>query len=215
MDKDKVIKEFCAENFEKIPQAIAAGAGRIELCDNLAEGGTTPSYGVIKQTLSYAKEKNVPTMVMIRPRGGDFVYDEAEAAIMKDDVKICKDLQADGIVFGCLKDNWLDEKLIQSLLAQAQNMAVTFHMAFDELSKENQFRAIDWLAENGVDRILTHGGSGEKPISETTSHLLELITYANERIIILPGAGIRFDNVDHLLATLNLSEAHGTQIVSI
>ncbi|WP_137665081.1 copper homeostasis protein CutC [Enterococcus hulanensis] len=214
MSKKRVIKEYCAENFEHIPQAIAAGAGRIELCDNLAEGGTTPSYGVIKQTLSYAKEKNVPTMVMIRPRGGDFEYNEAEAAIMLADVKICKELKADGIVFGCLKDHWLDEKLIRALLDQAGNLSVTFHMAFDELSEENQYRAIDWLAENGVDRILTHGGSGEKPIFETAPHLLKLISYANERIIILPGAGIRFDNVDELLTTLKLSEAHGTRIVS-
>ena len=211
----KIIKEFCAENFERIPEAIASGAGRIELCDNLAEGGTTPSYGVIKKTLDYTKGKKVPTMVMIRPRGGNFEYNNAEAEIMEADVMICKDLKADGIVFGCLKNSWLDEPLILHLKDRAGDMSVTFHMAFDELSRENQFRAIDWLAEKGVDRILTHGGSGEKPISETVSHLLELISYANDRIVILPGAGIRFDNVDQLLATLNVSEAHGTRIVSI
>lgn len=209
-----MIKEFCAENFEHIPEAIATGAGRIELCDNLAEGGTTPSYGVIKQTLSYAKEKKVPTMVMIRPRGGNFEYDEAEAAIMKADVEICKVLQANGVVFGCLKDGWLDEELIRTLLDQAGNMDVTFHMAFDVLSVENQYRAIDWLAEHGVERILTHGGRAEKTIFENIPHLKELIAHADGRIIILPGAGIRSDNVDQVLEQLALSEAHGTRIVA-
>ena len=210
-----MIKEFCAENFEYIPQAIAAGAGRIELCDNLAQGGTTPSYGVIKQTLSYTKRKNVPTMVMIRPRGRDFEYDEAEAAIMKADIEICQALQAEGIVFGCLKEGWMDEELIQILLDQAGNLDVTFHMAFDELSIENQFKAIDWLADHGVKRILTHGGPADNTIIDNIPHLIKLIDHANRRIIILPGAGIRFDNVDYVLAQLNLSEAHGTRIVAI
>ena len=189
-----MIKEFCAENFEYIPQAIAAGAGRIELCDNLAQGGTTPSYGVIKQTLSYTKRKNVPTMVMIRPRGRDFEYDEAEAAIMKADIEICQALQAEGIVFGCLKEGWLDEELIQILLDQAGNLDVTDH---------------------GVKRILTHGGPADNTIIDNIPHLIKLIDHANRRIIILPGAGIRFDNVDYVLAQLNLSEAHGTRIVAI
>lgn len=210
----KRIKEFCAENFEHIPQAINAGASRIELCDNLAEGGTTPSYGVIKQTLMYTKEKKVPTMVMIRPRGGNFEYDEAEAAIMKADVEICKALHVEGIVFGCLKDGWLDEKLIKELLNQAENLLVTFHMAFDELSVENQSKAIDWLVDHGVERILTHGGSAQNTIIENIPHLKELISYADGRIIILPGAGIRSDNVDQVFEQLNLSEAHGTRTVS-
>lgn len=210
-----MIKEFCAENFEHIPQAIEAGAGRIELCDNLAEGGTTPSYGVMKQTLSYTKEKNIPTMVMIRPRGGNFEYDEAEATIMKADIEICKKLHADGIVFGCLKAGWLDEELIQSLLEQAEALDVTFHMAFDELSVENQYRAIDWLVDHGVKRILTHGGSAKTTIVENIPHLKKLISYANGRIIILPGAGIRFDNVNQVFSQLDSSEAHGTKIVNV
>ncbi|EMF0354529.1 copper homeostasis protein CutC [Enterococcus faecium] len=214
MSEEKAIREFCAENFENIPNAIEAGAGRIELCDNLAEGGTTPSYGVIKQTISFTQKKNVPTMVMIRPRGGNFEYDEIEVAIMKTDIEICQNLNADGIVFGCLKNNWLDEKLIEALINQAKNMSVTFHMAFDELSIKNQFRAIDWLVDRGVDRILTHGGNAEKTITENTQHLLDLVAYADNRITILPGGGIHYGNVNQILNKLSLFEAHGTRIVS-
>ena len=97
-----MIKEFCAENYTDIPKAIQAGAGRIELCDNLAAGGTTPSMGVIEEVLAYAGEKHVPVMTMIRPRGGNFVYNDIELKIMENDLIHAKNAGTDGVVFGCL-----------------------------------------------------------------------------------------------------------------
>lgn len=211
-----MIKEFCAENFTDIPAAIRSGAGRIELCDNLAVGGTTPSTGVIEEALQYAGEHSVPVMTMIRPRGGNFVYNDIELKIMHTDLIEAKKMGTDGVVFGCLTDtNWLDEEALELLIETSEGLQITFHMAFDSLSKENQFKAIDWLAERGVDRILTHGGSAGTPIEENIPHLKELIAYAAERIIILTGGGISYQNLDQVKEALNVDEVHGTKIVAI
>lgn len=209
-----MIKEFCAENFTNIPTAIRKGAGRIELCDNLAVGGTTPSTGVIEEVVSYAGEKSVPVMTIIRPRGGDFVYTDIELKIMHTDLIEAKKLGTDGVVLGCLtKDHWLDEEALELFIETAEGLQITFHMAFDQLSKEQQFKAIDWLAERHVDRILTHGGPAGTPIEENFSHLKELIDYAGDRLLILPGGGISDKNVDAVSRELNVNEVHGTKIV--
>ncbi|HAP4634705.1 TPA: copper homeostasis protein CutC [Enterococcus faecalis] len=209
-----MIKEFCAENFTKIPQAIQKGANRIELCDNLAVGGTTPSTGVIEEVLAYAGEHSVPVMTIIRPRGGNFVYNDIELKIMHTDLIEAKKLGTDGIVIGCLtEDGWLDEEALDLFIETAEGLQITFHMAFDALSKENQFKAIDWLAERGVTRILTHGGPAGAPIEDNFDHLKELIVYADQRILILPGGGISTENVQTVMDTLKVTEVHGTKIV--
>ncbi len=209
-----MIKEFCAENFTKIPQAIQKGANRIELCDNLAVGGTTPSTGVIEEVLAYAGENSVPVMTIIRPRGGNFVYNDIELKIMHTDLIEAKKLGTDGIVIGCLtEDGWLDEEALDLFIETAEGLQITFHMAFDALSKENQFKAIDWLAERGVTRILTHGGLAGTPIEDNFDHLKELIAYADQRILILPGGGISTENVQTVMDTLKVTEVHGTKIV--
>ncbi len=209
-----MIKEFCAENFTKIPQAIQKGANRIELCDNLAVGGTTPSTGVIEEVLAYAGEYSVPVMTIIRPRGGNFVYNDIELKIMHTDLIEAKKLGTDGIVIGCLtEDGWLDEEALDLFIETAEGLQITFHMAFDALSKENQFKAIDWLAERGVTRILTHGGPAGTPIEDNFDHLKELIVYADQRILILPGGGISTENVQTVMDTLKVTEVHGTKIV--
>lgn len=209
-----MIKEFCAENFTKIPQAIQKGANRIELCDNLAVGGTTPSTGVIEEVLTYAGEHSVPVMTIIRPRGGNFVYNDIELKIMHTDLIEAKKLGTDGIVIGCLtEDGWLDEEALDLFIETAEGLQITFHMAFDALSKENQFKAIDWLAERGVTRILTHGGPAGTPIEDNFDHLKELIAYADQRILILPGGGISTENVQTVMDTLKVTEVHGTKIV--
>lgn len=209
-----MIKEFCAENFTKIPQAIQKGANRIELCDNLAVGGTTPSTGVIEEVLAYADENSVPVMTIIRPRGGNFVYNDIELKIMHTDLIEAKKLGTDGIVIGCLtEDGWLDEEALDLFIETAEGLQITFHMAFDALSKENQFKAIDWLAERGVTRILTHGGPAGTPIEDNFDHLKELIAYADQRILILPGGGISTENVQTVMDTLKVTEVHGTKIV--
>lgn len=211
-----MIKEFCAENYTDIPKAIQAGAGRIELCDNLAVGGTTPSIGVIEEALAYASEKHVPIMTMIRPRGGNFVYNDIELKIMENDLIHAKNAGTDGVVFGCLtEENEFDEEALEMLVGNSEGLLTTFHMAFDELSKEEQFKTIDWFARLGIDRILTHGGPLSTTIEENLPHLKELVDYAAGRIIILPGGGINSDNAERIASTLGVNELHGTKIVTI
>lgn len=209
-----MIKEICVENFTRVPELIAKGAGRVELCDNLAVGGTTVSYGVAAYTIDYCRRENIPVMTMIRPRGGDFIYSNTELEIMKRDLVQMKELGASGVVFGCLNNsNWIDEAAMRSLLALSEGLEITFHMAFDQINPKDQFRAIDWLVEYGVDRILTHGGPAGSPIEDNVDRLKEYIDYAAGRIVILPGGGITEQNVDALVAVLPISEAHGTRIV--
>lgn len=211
-----MLKEFCAENYTNIPLAIARGANRIELCDNLAVGGTTPSTGVIEEALSYAGEKSVPVMTIIRPRGGDFVYNDTELKIMHTDLIEAKKIGTDGVVLGCLTPSgWLDEEALELLLDTAEGLQVTFHMAFDAIPAERQFAAIDWLADHGVERILTHGGAAGTPIEDNLSRLQEFIDYAAERLTILPGGGISFENAQHVSDMLGVQEVHGTKIVDL
>lgn len=176
-------------------------------------GGTTPSTGVIEEVLAYAGEHSVPVMTIIRPRGGNFVYNDIELKIMHTDLIEAKKLGTDGIVIGCLtEDGWLDEEALDLFIETAEGLQITFHMAFDALSKENQFKAIDWLAERGVTRILTHGGPAGTPIEDNFDHLKELIVYADQRILILPGGGISTENVQTVMDTLKVTEVHGTKL---
>lgn len=209
-----MIREFCAENYTSIPLAISRGANRIELCDNLAVGGTTPSTGVIEEALSYAGEKEIPVMTIIRPRGGDFVYNDIELKIMHTDLIEAKKLGTDGVVIGCLTPSgWLDEEALELLIETAEGLQITFHMAFDSIPKERQFEAIDWLVEHGVERILTHGGIAGTPIENNFAHLKELIAYADNRLIILPGGGVSDKNAEQVAKELGVAEVHGTKIV--
>ncbi|MDA3973731.1 copper homeostasis protein CutC [Enterococcus thailandicus] len=211
-----MIKEFCAENYTSIPLAISRGANRIELCDNLAVGGTTPSTGVIEEALSYAGEKEVPVMTIIRPRGGDFVYNDIELKIMHTDLIEAKKLGTDGVVIGCLTPSgWLDEEALELLIETAEGLQITFHMAFDSIPEERQFAAIDWLVEHGVERILTHGGTAGTPIEDNFAHLKELIAYANNRLIILPGGGVSDKNAEQVAKELGVTEVHGTKIIPL
>ncbi|MDB7100302.1 copper homeostasis protein CutC [Enterococcus mundtii] len=211
-----MIKEFCAENYTSIPLAIANGANRIELCDNLAVGGTTPSTGVIEEVLSYANEKSVPVMTIIRPRGGDFVYNDIELKIMHTDLIEAKKLGTDGVVIGCLTPSgWLDEEALEVLIDSAEGLQITFHMAFDAIPQERQYEAIDWLVEHGVHRILTHGGVAGTNIEDNFAHLKQLIAHADGRIIILPGGGITSENAQVVANALGVHEVHGTKIVPL
>ncbi|MBE8847563.1 copper homeostasis protein CutC [Enterococcus durans] len=211
-----MIKEFCAENYTAIPLAISRGANRIELCDNLAVGGTTPSTGVIEEALSYAGEKEIPVMTIIRPRGGDFVYNDIELKIMHTDLIEAKKLGTDGVVLGCLTPSgWIDEEAMELLLETAEGLQTTFHMAFDSIPKDRQFAAIDWLAEHGVDRILTHGGDASDPIEAHFDHLKQLIAHADGRLIILPGGKVNYKNAESVATALGVVEVHGTKIVPL
>ena len=208
-------REFCAENMELVPAAVAAGAARVELCDNLSVGGTTPSYGVIRAAVALAGERGVGVMCMIRPRGGDFEYTPDEAAMMRDDLAMAKRLGVTGVVFGCLRDGHLDRALTSELVELADGVDVTFHMAFDALPADEQLGAIDWLAGQGVSRILTHGGPAGTPIEDNLGRLRAYVDHAAGRVTILPGGGITWENAERIASELGVCEVHGTKIVRI
>lgn len=208
-------REFCAENMELVPAAVAAGAARVELCDNLSVGGTTPSYGVIRAAVALAGERGVGVMCMIRPRGGDFEYTPDEAVMMRDDLALAKRLGVTGVVFGCLRDGHLDRALTSELVELADGVDVTFHMAFDALPADEQLGAIDWLAGQGVSRILTHGGPAGTPIEDNLGRLRAYVDRAAGRVTILPGGGITWENAERIASELGVCEVHGTKIVRI
>lgn len=209
-----MLKEVCVENFTVIPEAIVRGANRIELCDNLSTGGTTVSHGVAAKTIHYCKSKNIKLMTIIRPRGGNFIYNKAEIEIMLYDIAHFKSMGTDGVAIGCLDDSgWIDEEVMLILLEAAKGLEITFHMAFDQIKRDFQFHAIDWLAKHNVNRILTHGGPSNTAIEENLDRLKEYMDYAAGRIIILPGGGITNENLPFIESKLNFEEAHGTKIV--
>lgn len=209
-----MIKEVVVENFTVISDVIDRGANRIELCDNLSVGGTTVSHGVAVEAINYCHAKKVPVMAMIRPRGGNFIYSNEEIEMMKKDIIHLKELGTDGVVFGCLTESgWIDESAMLSLLPLAKDLEVIFHMAFDQITPENQLKAIDWLIEHHVDRILTHGGPEGSKIEDNLDRLKEYVEYASGRITILPGGGITDKNYHHITTELNVGEVHGTKLV--
>jgi len=202
-----IIKEACVGSFSEAKKACQLGADRIELCDNLKEGGTTPSLGTIKM----AKEAlNVPIFTIIRPRGGDFVFSEEEVKIMEEDIEICKSLGVEGVVIGALtSDNNIDEDIISRLVNKAKGLRITFHMAFDYI--ENKKAALDRLVDLGIHRVLTKGGL--KNAIHNLNTLKELNQYAGDRIIILAGGGINQYNYMDIVKKTGVKEVHGTKIV--
>ncbi|BDZ31182.1 copper homeostasis protein CutC [Lactiplantibacillus sp. WILCCON 0030] len=210
-----LLKEVALENYTNIPAAVAAGAKRIELNDNLAVGGTTVSRGVMAEAAKYTQEHGVSLVAMIRPRGGNFVYNDTELKIMEADLLQAQALGVDAVTFGALtKAGKLDTEAMALLVGAAGGMSVVFHMAFDALAPDQQASAIDWLVDHQVDRILTHGGPLTKPIAACVPQLQATLKLAAGRIQILPGGGITAANVDELTSTLNVKQAHGTKIIA-
>ena len=208
------IYEFCAENVTNLEKAFKAGAQRVELCDNLTVGGTTPSYGVIKAAVELAKDYQAKGIVMIRPRGGDFVYSQQELAIMLEDIKCARDLGVDGFALGALtSENQLDTEGLKTLLDASRGLEVTMHMAFDEIPKLDQPSAIQWLKENGVTRLLTRARTPDTPIHLRLQAYAELVQLADGQLEILAGGGISVTNRDRFLAIPGLEQVHGTRIV--
>jgi copper homeostasis protein len=201
--------EIIGFNIESCIAAQQAGAHRIELCDNPSEGGTTPSYGFIK----VAREKlSIELFVMIRPRGGDFLYSDDEFEIMKADIKICKELGCDGIVIGVLnKDGSIDKKRCQELVVLAYPLGVTFHRAFDRTN--DPLKALEDIIEIGCERILT---SGLQPkAADGTQIIKELIAQADDRIIIMPGSGVTAENIISLAENTGAVEFHSSASMDI
>lgn len=209
-----VVFEFCGENLTLLDKAIAAGASRIELCDNLAVGGTTPSLGVIKEALKLTREKSVDLCVIIRPRGGDFVYTDSEVEAMLTDIGAAKKLGVSSFVLGALtSDRKLDQRVMQLLLAACGEAEVVFHMAFDELAVTDQLEAIEWLSIHGVARILTRAGSLDATLEQRFAHYHRLLAAAKGKIQILPGGGVTVENRALFLEQLRVCQLHGTRIV--
>ena len=209
-----MIYEFCAENLTLLEKAMQAGARRIELCDNLAVGGTTPSYGVTKAAVELAANYDTTIMTMIRPRGGDFVYTDLEIAIMLEDIRLTAQAGSQGIVFGVLTaDKKLDKANLEKLISASKGMEIVFHMAFDELSDEDQLKAIDWLSQAGVTRILTRAGVSGDSLEKRFEHYHRILGHAKGKIEILPGGGIDLDNRQAFIDQLGVTQLHGTKVV--
>lgn len=197
-----MIIEIVVYNIESALRAQEGGADRIELCDNSAEGGTTPSYGTIEIV---RQQISLDMFVMIRPRGGDFCYSSYEFHAMKRDISACQKLSADGIVFGILLPNGtIDKKRCKNLIEQARPMKVTCHRAFD--MTRDPFEALEDCIEAGFDRILTSGG--QTKAEEGIELIAELKKAAGTRIAIMPGAGINEHNVARIVALTGVNEIH-------
>jgi copper homeostasis protein len=196
--------EVCANGVNSALVAQNAGAYRVELCDNLLEGGTTPSYGQIALARKLLDIKLYP---IIRPRGGDFVYSDLEFEIMKTDVQSCKSLGCDGVVFGILQaDGKVDVERCKLLLEVAHPLPATFHRAFDDSA--NLFEALEDLIGLGFERVLTSGGAATA--MEGVDVLNELVKAASNRIEVMPGSGVTKDNVASLVKMTNATSVHGS-----
>jgi copper homeostasis protein len=194
--------EICCFNLASALIAQHAGAQRVELCVSPAEGGTTPSAGVI----SVARERlQIALYPIIRPRGGDYLYSEEEFRVMQKEIAYCKNIGCDGVVIGVLNaDGSVDKERGARLVQQAYPLGVTFNRAFDWAA--NPFEAMEDIISIGCERILT---SGQLPTAmEGITLINELVREADERIVIMPGSGVRSSNIITLVEKTDASEYH-------
>ncbi|SIQ28883.1 copper homeostasis protein [Alkalispirochaeta americana] len=198
----KVKVEVCLDSVESAVRAQVGGADRVELCDNLFEGGTTPSAGSIRVT---RRSIDIGLQVIIRPRGGDFLYSPREFEVMREDVIMAREEGADGVVLGILTARGeVDQERNAELLELARPMNVTFHRAFDMV--QDPFAALETIISLGFDRILSSGQ--EASVLEGASRLRDLVKRAGDRIIIMPGAGITPRNIGLLAGMIGAREYH-------
>ena len=201
---EKTLIEVCVDSVESAIEAERGGAGRVELCDNLLEGGTTPSVGAI----AVARENlTIDLHVIIRPRGGDFCYSDTDFEVMKHDIGIAKQLGANGVVLGILnRDGKVDRERTGALIELARPLRVTFHRAFD--MTRDPYQALETIIELGAERILTSGQ--EASVLEGLDLIAELIRRAKNRIIIMPCGGVNERNISKVIAASGASEIHVT-----
>lgn len=193
--------EICANSYQSAVNAQMGGADRIELCSELAVGGVTPSYGLLKKI---AKEITIPVNVLIRPRSGDFCYSDTEFEQMQLDIQFCIELGFNGIVSGILKmDNTIDFERTRELIELSKPLSFTFHRAFDCVT--NPKESVKKLIDLGVDRVLTSGFQSKA--IEGIEVLKELQKQAKDNSIILPGSGINPSNVQ-LFKKAGFKEIH-------
>lgn len=196
--------EICVDSVESAINAQTAGADRVELCDNLLEGGTTPSYGSV---VAARKNLSIGVHVIIRPRGGDFLYSGLEYDIMKSDIEMCRDCGVNGIVIGILTANGeIDVERCATLTELAKPMTTTFHRAFDMCT--DPVRGLEDVISTGASRLLT---SGQKNLAPDGIGLIkQMVKQAEDRIIIMPGAGIDETNVALIATSAGVKEIHLT-----
>jgi copper homeostasis protein len=200
--ESSIIVEACVDSVASAIAAERGGAHRVELCDALFDGGTTPSAGMIAACCAAVA---IPVFVMVRPRGGGFVYSDAERDVMQRDVAIARELGAGGVVIGGLRaDGTVDVALVGSLLAAAKDLAVTFHRAFD--LTPDLAHSLELLADAGVSRVLTSGGAATAP--EGAPVLGALVRQAGSRLVVMAGGGVREENVGNLVTTCGVREVH-------
>lgn len=199
------IIEVCCESVADALEAKAGGASRIELCTALDLGGLTPSYGMIIQTVARCQPPAV--RVLIRPRGGNFVYTSDEIDIMVRDIRICRDLGVQGVVWGALKaDGSIDVEACQRLMHASEGLSVTFHRAFDVC--RDPMTALETIIHLGCDHLLT---SGQAATAEAgAERLARLVQEAGERIIIMAGVGITPQNIAKIERLTGAVEFHST-----
>ncbi len=198
------ILEVIGFNIESCIAAQEGGAGRIEMCASPGEGGTTPSLGFIK---SARKVLQIPLYVMVRPRGGDFLYSEEEFKIMQHEIRFIKEAGCDGVVIGILNsDGTVDKNRCAKLVDQAYPLGVTFHRAFDRVA--DPIQALQDVISVGCERILT---SGLRPnVNEGLDMIKQLQTSANDDIIIMPGSGVRSANIQKIVRETGVFEIHSS-----
>ena len=193
--------ELCAASVEALTLAKTHGFDRIELCQNLEQGGLTPSAGLIGQALNLG----LKTHVLIRPRAGGFHYEQAEIEVIQREIKFCKNLGVQGVVVGLLKSNFeLDKSLLQDLMQLAPELDWTFHRAFDE--SLDWKRSLDVLMELGFKRVLTSGFASNVEIGLPI--LVQMCQYANGRIEIMAGGGVNAGNIAKLAQIPNIAAVH-------
>ncbi|MCU1286765.1 MAG: copper homeostasis protein CutC [Acidobacteriales bacterium] len=203
-DRKRILLEICAYSVEAAIIAQSSGADRVELCANRSVHGTTPAANDIQRART---ELSIPLHAMVRPRGGDFVYSDAEFGAMKETILECRKVGVDGVVLGMLLPTGdIDMKRCRELVELARPMSVTFHRAFDVT--RNSTKALEEIIKIGCERLLTSGH--ESSATEGSAMIAQLVKQAEQRIFIMPGAGVRADNLAELIRRTSATEFHSS-----
>ena len=200
---EQIKLEVCCGDMQSVLAAKEGGADRIELCRALEVDGLTPSAEMMAEAIGLG----IPVQVLIRPREGDFVYDEAEVETMLKEIRLAKRLGANGVVIGALKsDGSIDEETIRRLVSEATGLSITFHRAFDVCSQPTE--SLEQIVSLGCHRLLT---SGQAPSAEQGIPLIKkLVEQSGGRLIIMPGAGVNQENARRILSETGAHEIHGS-----
>ena len=203
MSNQRITFEVCIDSVAGALAAKDGGGDRLELCSALSEGGLTPSYGLVQKVVSAT---DLPVMMMIRPRGDNFVYSPSEIDVMVAEIVAAKSLGVAGVVFGCLDaENEVDINVNRKLLESCGTLSATFHRAFDEVA--DPMLALSRIRDLGFDRILT---SGLAPSAEEGVATIRQLVEASGELVIMPGAGVRPENAGQIIAATGAVEIHGT-----